>query len=197
MERQFNFKYSTIYDKNWALALHRKYDREKNKENYQKFLNNFSKIWDSKEEQILKEIEFYSKLKWKDKNIGVYFVTNLKFSGFSDPLTIMMSEDYNKIAKTLTHEAVHVILLQNPEEWKNIYEKLNLKFPEENIKTQVHLIVNAVTEKVFSKVFGKEESERIKEIEKKYIGLKRAYELLENIQVKDDVIDSILNVQKV
>ena len=133
-------------------------------------------------------------LKWKNKNIKVYFVTNLKVSGFSDPLTIKMSEDHIKIAKTLTHEAVHEILLQNPEKWQEIYEKLNIKFPKENIKTKVHIIVNAITEKVFSKVFDGEESKRIMDIEKKYIGLKRAYELLENMEVKDDVIKSILEI---
>lgn len=194
MGREFIFNYSTIYDKNWSLALHMDYDRQQNKEKSEKFIGNFSKVWDSKENQILKSIEFYSKLEWKNKNIKVYFVTNLKVSGFSDPLTVRMSEDYLKIAKTLIHEAVHVILLQNPEKWKKIYEELKIKFPKENIKTQVHIIVNAVTEKVFSKIFGDEESKRILEIEKKYIGLKRAYEILEGIDVKDDVIKSILNI---
>ena len=194
MKNQFIFKYSTIYDKNWSLALHRDYDRQKNKENFEEFLNNFSKIWDQKENQILEAIEFYSKLKWKNKNIKVYFVTNLKVSGFSDPLTVRISNDYNKIAKTLTHEAIHEILLQNNKEWERIYKKLNIKFPEENIKTKVHIVVNAITEKVFSKVFGDKESKRIRDVEKKYIGIKRAYELLENIEVEDDVIKSILNI---
>ena len=144
MEKQIIFKYSTIYDKNWSLALHRDYDRQKNKEKFERFMDNFSKIWDSKENQILETIEFYSKLKWKNKNIKVYFVANLKVSGFSDPLTVRMSEDYSKIAKTLTHEAIHEILLQNSDELKSVYEKLDIKFPKENIKTKVHIIVNAI-----------------------------------------------------
>jgi len=167
---------------------------QENKEKYENFINNFSKIWDSKENQILEAIEFYSKLTWKNKNIKVYFVTNLKVSGFSDPLTVRISDDYNKIAKTLTHEAIHEILLQNDEEWKNIYEKLNIKFPKENIKTKVHIVVNAIAEKVFCKVFGDEESKRILDLEKKYVGLKRAHELLKDIEIKDNVVRSILDI---
>lgn len=194
MGRKFIFKYSTIYDKNWALALKKEYDREKNKEKAEEFINNFSEIWDPKENQILEGIAFYSRLKWKSENVKIYFVSNLIVSGFSDPLTVRMSQDYNMIAKTLTHEAVHEILLQNDKDLKKVYEELDLKFPKENIKTKVHLIVNAVTEKVFSKVFGEQESERIKNIEKQYKGLKRAYELLEDIEIKDDVIKSILSI---
>lgn len=193
MNKNFILKYSTIYDKNWSSVLGKKYNRQKNQEEAKKFINNFSKIWNPKENQILEAIEFYSKLTWKDKNIKVYFVSNLKVSGFSDPLTIRMSDNYKRITKTLIHEAIHRILLQNHEILKNIYEELNIKFPKENVKTKVHIIVNAITEKVFSKIFGEQESKRIKNIEKQYIGLKRAYELLKDIEVKDDVIKSILD----
>jgi len=194
MERKFLFKYSTIYDKNWALALNKEYDRQKNKEKFKEFIDKFSKIWDSKEGKILEAISFYSRLTWKDENIKVYFVSSLLVSGFSDPMTIRMSKDYNGIAKTLTHEAVHEILLQNQEDMKETYEALDKKFKKENIKTKVHILVNAITEKAFSKVFGEAESKRIKDNEKQFAGLKRAYELLEDIKIKDNVIESILGI---
>ena len=194
MERKFIFKYSTIYDKNWSLVLNKEYNRQKNKEQAEEFIKELGKIWDPNEDKILEAIAHYSGLIWKNKNIKVYFVSNLKVSGFSDPLTIRMSNNYLWITKTLTHEAVHEILLQNHDELKKVYKLLDKKFPEENIKTKVHVLVNAITEKAFGIIFGEKESKKIKNIEKNYFGLKRAYEILENIEIKDNVIKSILDI---
>ncbi|MDA3836857.1 MAG: hypothetical protein PF542_04505 [Nanoarchaeota archaeon] len=194
MEREFVFKYSTIYDKNWALALGKEYNRQENKQIVENFIEQLSKVWDPKEDEILDAIAFHSNLKWRNKKVKIYFVSNLKVTGFSDPLTIRISENKNRVVKTLIHEAVHEIFLQNEEELKQVYVALDNKFPDENIKTKVHVLVNAITEKVFGKLFGKEESEKIKAVERQFIGLKRAYDIIESIEIKDDVICSILDI---
>lgn len=189
--KNFILKYSTIYDKRWALALNKKYNRQNNIDKYESFIKGFLSLWDSKESDILEAISYYSGLRWNSKSIEVYFVSELMVSGFSDPLTIRMSDDYNKVVITLIHEAVHRILEQHKKEMIPIYQALNQKNYSENKSTNLHIIVNAVTDKVAEKIFGKNEANRIKKCMKECIGLKRAYELLENIRVEDDVLESI------
>jgi hypothetical protein len=194
MQRKLILKYSTIYDKNWSVVLDKEYERERNKEIACEFISKIEELWCPQEDNIFEAIEFYSGLKWRVDMTNAYFVSNLNVSGFSDPLTVRMSNDYLKIAKTLIHELVHNILIQNDSEMKETFARLNQKFPGENIKTKVHIIVNAITEKVFSKIYGLEEAERIKKIEREYKGLRRAYEILDNIEINDNVIKSILDV---
>ncbi len=176
------FKYSDVYDKQWSLALNKEFDSLVCKDNVNDCLANFKNYWtEDKETAALNLISKYSGLKWQHDKIICFLVNNLNVAGFSLPLTVRIDKDYIKMCNTVIHELVHNILNQNPEEFKLALNHLENKFPSEKKTTIVHIIVNAVSKKVFIKVYGENEFKRIEKITKDYRGLKRANEILDEI----------------
>ncbi|MBT4376129.1 hypothetical protein HOD29_02025 [archaeon] len=196
MNPKINFAYSLNYDKHWNLLLEEKFNPKGAKEKYDLFISNLRNVWTSEEEKILNLISKYSNLKWIDPEIKIYFVSALKVSGFSDPLTIKMNEDYLKIVETLIHELLHIILVQNIMKIKPVMIELLKLFPKEEKRTRIHLLINFLSDKIFREVFGEEEANRIKNISRKFIGLKRAYELLEDEGNKSKIRELVYNIGK-
>lgn len=190
-------KYSVGYDRQWGLALNKKFDKEDSESRFQIFLQNLKKYWTGEREaKTIQLIAKYSGLDWKVDAILVYFVNNLNISGFSSPLTIRISEDYIDICHTIIHEAIHNILFQNEEKVESVIKHLSSVFPNEDKNTILHLIVNAIDRRVLSETFGKENFMVIFEKIKNYKGLKRAYEILETVYPKlgENMLESLMKI---
>lgn len=183
MVLELKLSYSSVYDKNWAIALLGKFDQKIAKENFDTFIKNFKDVWKDKEEKIIELISTYSHLNWTSKKVKIYFVSNLKISGFSDPLTIKMIEDYPKVSETIIHELLHNIFVQNLSKINPILIELKKLFPEELKTTRTHLLINFLSNKIFEEIFGEKEAKRIKSIIRTYKGLKRSLDLLEDTRI--------------
>jgi len=188
----FIFKYSPIYDKQWCLALGEEYDPQILKR-FPAYLQALKAVLGN-EHRIFTLIETYTGLHWQDKHIPVYFVSCLPISGFSDPLTIRIHDDHLRVIETLIHEAIHVILVQNKDKTQDVFVKLRKTYPDETKSTRVHIIVNSVTDRVFRSIYGDDEADRIQQVTRTYKGLKRAYELLDRMELKDNILESIRNL---
>jgi len=191
------FRYSFIYDELWSLALNKDFDMEAHRGKFDSFIRNFKKHWTEKREtKVMQLISKYSGLNWKDDKILVYFVNNLNVSGFSDPLTIKINEDYLGTCEALLHELIHVILSQNEEKVSPVIEHLNKVFLGEERGTILHLIVNSIDRRVFSEVFGEDKFEVVSEKVSRYRGLRRSYEILEELypRLGSNILDSLLKL---
>ncbi len=83
-------------------------------------------------EKILDEIEKVTNLKFKERNIDVYICEFFPFKGISIPI-IIRKMDKNEMIKTLIHELLHVILVQNLikfESKEKLHEYINEKVEE-------------------------------------------------------------------
>lgn len=190
-------KYSVGYDRQWGLALNKEFDKEVSESKFGVFIRNLKEYWTEEKEAIAMQlIAKYSGLDWKADTILVYFVNNLNISGFSSPLTIRISDDYPDICHTIIHEAIHNILFQNDEKVKPVIEHLNSIFPNEDKNAILHIIVNAIDRRVLSEIFGEENFKAIFEKIKNYKGLKKAYEILEDIYPKlgENILESIMKI---
>ncbi len=194
---KFVLNYSGIYDRLWSLALNKQFDKEAAKKNFDLFFENFKKYWDEESEKKAAQlIAKYSGLEWKYDNLMVYFVNNLDIDGFSIPLTIKINDDYLDVCSTLIHETIHNILFQNDEKVKSVIEHLNKMFPNEDKKTILHIIVNALDKKVFIEIYGEDNFKVVFLKIKDYKGLKRAYEILEEVYPKlgENILESLMNL---
>lgn len=190
-------KYSAGYDRQWSLALNKNFDKEASENKFKIFIENLKKYWtEEKEAKAMQLIAKYSGLDWKADAIWVYFVNNLNISGFSSPLTIRISDDYPDICHTIIHESIHNILFQNDEKVKPAIEHLNSAFPNEDKNTILHIIVNAIDRRVFSETFGEENFRASFEKIKNYKGLKRAYDILEDVYPKlgENILESLMKI---
>ncbi|MFQ6088133.1 MAG: hypothetical protein ACE5K0_04450 [Candidatus Methanofastidiosia archaeon] len=177
--------------------MDKEFDIKVNRKRYDLFLSNLKKYWsEDKEAKSIQLISKYSGLNWKCDKILVYFVNNLNISGFSDPLTIKINDDYIGTCETLIHETIHVILAQNNDQVKPVIEHLNQIFPEEDRKTILHIIINSIDRKVFLKVYGEDQFKIVFAKVRKYRGLKRAYEILEDLYPKlnENILRSLLKI---
>lgn len=186
---KFEYIYSFIYDKQWHAALGQNFVKLQAQKKYKSFIKKFTGVLTL--ERVNLAFKYLSEslgLDWKTGVIKVYFVNVLNISGFSDPLTLKISPDMLKIAHTLIHEAVHVLLVENRDKTAKVFAHLKKAFPDADRSTRVHLVVNSSANRVFEQIFGKEEAERAISIERNYKGLKESYYILDNLEVEGNII---------
>lgn len=191
-----NYKYSFVYDKQWSIALHRLFDAQKNEEQHKVFINKLrDELTENNEARIMQSISKYTGLAWRQDSISIYFVNNLnlKTVGFSDPLTIKINDDIDSVCETIIHELVHVILTSNHDTSEKVVRHLSKVFPHDEKTTTLHIIVNAVTKRVFTEVFGFEKAQLIEEKQKSYHGLKRINEIIKIIypDLGENILESL------
>lgn len=149
-------------------------------------LPELKKDWDRVEEGVIKSIEDATHLSFLE-SIPCYIVGRAR--PYSDPLTIPLffkgSKNYDAyhFIHTLTHELIHVILVQN--NIKILSLETATKFKTELRSLIVHIYVHAIHEYVFRSVFSEEdliiEKEKSKALPDLYY---RSWKLVDEIGYK-------------
>lgn len=137
---KIDFIYSPVYDRTFCGLLNAKQKEEK----IRRFIDSLSK----KKRYILricKAIEKATGLRFK-KDVRCYIVSDTLWRGFSDPLTIKLT-NINEFIGILIHELIHVISVQNKNRMKIINKLLEKRF-KLPIHTRVHIWVNIIDAKV-------------------------------------------------
>jgi len=167
---KIEFRYSMVYDGIWKF---------KNKP--YKFMLNYTKsiekFWRKKEKKVLIEIQKITGLKWKEKVVRCYIITNGRC--FSDPLTIIYFKDKSRFIDTLVHEMIHQIQIQGGKNFRKWLNYLYKRYPNEDRLTYAHIFLHAVHKKIYLKLFNKKRLDRDIKICNKYPGYKRAWEIVE------------------
>lgn len=141
------FRRSWLYDN----ALVREPNWKKPEEEFMK--KHFQKIqddWRPFETKILKAISSTTKLSWNEKEIVVYFTYGV--IPYSDPLTINPVSNIH----TITHELIHRIISEPPENSKRINDNWNLlmdKYKSETQKCRTHIVIHAIHLAILKKHF--------------------------------------------
>lgn len=171
---------SRIYDEKWReyfTVLKKDYPPYKTLAGK---IKKIEKAWEKDGEEILKEIEKSSGLKWKENKIQCFVVG--RSVAFSYPLTIMVYSDYpiDYVVDVLTHELVHQIFIQNDKQgelygaWAYFYKK----YKDEDENTIIHIPVHAIHHQVFAKLFDEKRLQREIDYMKEYPAYKRAWEIV-------------------
>ena len=126
---------------------------EGQKKEIEGFIRRFEKKWRKIEESVFKFLIPIIQPKTTDKEIICYIVKNLKWTGFSHPLTIKVSTIY-ETKSNLLHEIVHILFLRSAKREK-ILQKLKKIFPFESHRILEHIYINLVHYLVLKKLFKK------------------------------------------
>lgn len=174
---RIEFCYSWVYDNHWR-EFYPNCEGYPSSEKIEKNLLRIKTEWQKCGDEILKELEKISGLKWRDKTIPCYVVG--KCIPFSSPLTIMVYGDYplDYVADVLTHELVHRLLIQNETQTGNIWKYLFRKYKKEEFNTIIHIPVHAIHCHIFMKYFGEERLKREMEIMKDLPDYKRSWNIV-------------------
>lgn len=156
------FKYSEVYDRvlrKKGAAIISKYDFLSKQ--IAEYINGVEKIWKEKGKEILTELCTISSLYWDEVQIDCYLVTDTV--PFSEPITIPIykgSPAY--FVDILTHELIHRLFLQKKNEKKinKIWKRLYLKYKGESQITKDHILVHALHQHIFLKLFSKKKLRR-------------------------------------
>ena len=146
------FFYSAIYDRLLTEYEGKCFEEEQKKE-IEEFIQKFEKKWRKIEEPAFKFLIPLIQPKKIDREIICYVVKNLKWTGFSHPLTIKVSTIY-ETKSNLLHEIVHILFLRSAKREK-ILQKLKKIFPFESHRILEHIYINLVHYLVLKKLFKK------------------------------------------
>jgi hypothetical protein len=175
---KIKFIYSEIYDNLFRENVSgiRKKIKYPSEETIREYIAEIEKIWNKQGKKILKELEKASDMKFKEKEIKCY-VIGLGIP-FSDPLTMEVYEDdKNFFIDMLTHELIHQLFIQNLKKFWDKMALLRKEHPNENFRTQMHIILNKIHKKVYGKFGWQKRMEKEIKIMQKAPDYKRAWEL--------------------
>lgn len=179
------FRYSAIYDEQWRFVWNQNKENDKNAYpnplEIFKFSKKLQKEWRKKEQDIFVAIAKITGISWQEKNHICYIVG--KASPFSDPFTMPVFGEKAPIdyaADVVTHELIHrnLIQLNGSKIATKGLARLKKNFFKDNENVRVHIIVHAIHELVFRKVFNAERLEREQRIMKDYEDYRRAWEIV-------------------
>ncbi len=194
---KIDFKWSWIYES----TIHNPTVKEEfDYEEYEKFVSSFSSkikhIWKEKEKEIFSYCEEVTGLKWKKKEIPVYFIKISSLAPISDPLTIpiqlemedeIISLSQERFIDMLIHELIHNLFIQNEKEMGDYFDFILKKYENEEFDTSIHLLLHAIHKKIFLKYFEKERLENEIEMNSYYPAYKRSWEIVNEVG-EDEII---------
>jgi hypothetical protein len=101
---------------------------------------------------------------------------------FDDPLTFFINTNLDLAVAELIHEICHVFFsyYENKILVDKLWSGIQKKFSSEDEITKGHLLVIPMTEACLLNLFGKEKTEALLEAEKHYIGLEKAWNILDS-----------------
>lgn len=181
------FRYSPIYDDQCRAAfdLLPKHERPyPDAKTITAFMHRLEKEWRKNEQEAFSAIQKYSGIRWTVKEHLCYVVG----SGipFSDPLTMPVfapQASIQFVSDTLCHELIHRNLMEPKftPTWKKSYAKLKRKFPKDNENALGHVIVHAIHEQIYLRLFSEERLKLDKRIMSPYPDYRRAWKIVEKI----------------
>ncbi len=104
-------------------------------------------IWDKFQKDILTAYQSMLGLTFSDKLIKVFVVGRIPHA-ISSPIIINSHMDDDRFLYVLSHELIHELLSENSE-GKLFAKKIAQIYPTESFKTSVHVVVNAILQKLF------------------------------------------------
>ncbi len=194
------FRYSNIYDMNLCRWVGEKWDDKvmETNLNYTKKLLTF---WQDYEQRV-----FQAFARWSlamPTSMVCYIVSPWpSITNFSDPLTLVRNNDLQETFSTLCHELAHVALSQpeNKVIKYEIYEKIQVKFPDADYPTRIHVAVNFIQKSLLSELNPKAakclDKERQAD-EALYPGQKSAWHLIDNYLPTLDLTAPIESLRKI
>lgn len=177
------FRYSEVYDQNLSILAGNILSATEIKEGYN-FTNAFQKYWNKFNDQIFsyfKENGLILPSYW----LAYFIHFKQDLTPFSDPLTLIINENYPSITAVLLHEIGHVLLSyeDNLSFYKTTYSKINKKYLDESWETKIHIMVNILAYFSLSQIYTNEIVQDLLQKEKKYPGLERAWEIIDQSQL--------------
>lgn len=184
-----NFHYSSIYDHIWRDAWENRTDKEgeyPTMAHSMKFLKNLEKDWRKVEAKVFKATASVGGRPWSVISHDCYITG--KAGAFSIPLTIpsglYKSQPPGYMVDVLTHELIHryisqeeILRVKNLGDGKR-WDNFRKNFPKENFNVIAHVIVQALHELVYLKVFNKSRLVRDKKFLSQFPDYKRAWDII-------------------
>lgn len=187
------FRYSNIYDINlakWSGATWQ-YENELQGKQYASALQ---EKWRKHEDLVLGALKEYG-FNFPPKLIAYIVTAWPGITAFSDPLTVPVYENLQKALVKTIHELIHVALSykESYQLKEKIFANIKSVFPDETYATQLHIAVNLLQELITSKMpeLSPLLADEKQVAEKKYLGQKRAWEILEKITGDADIKDPV------
>ena len=171
-----NFIYSGIYDQILS-ELSNNFD-EKQSGKIKDWMTLLSDKWLEYEQKVIEGLKKYPPFKFEYDQVNCYLVSNLPYTGFSDPLTIKIREnvDLDLVIATLIHELVHISIEKDE---ANLISKVEQIFPEvTEKKILLHIVVNFIEYQIIKELFNKETFDKIMNRELLLKGIRPAWDIV-------------------
>lgn len=173
-----DFCYSFVYDQNistWYCKA-KNIARKKFTVSPKAYLEEIQDMWWQKETLVFDSIAHALQLQWQKNLVSCYLVSY--GTCFSDPLTMRRFKDRSRFLHVLTHELVHVLLLQNQNIVTAAQQYFKQIYSNESQLTRNHIVVHAVLAKILPSCFGKAALDRDIELCQKSPEYKRAWDIV-------------------
>ncbi|MEK7506942.1 MAG: hypothetical protein AAB585_00140 [Patescibacteria group bacterium] len=173
------FRYNSFYDYMLARLAGEEFlsSHETEGKNY---LSNIEGFWEPLNDKVFshyQELGFVLPEYW-----FAYPVHHWKnLTPFDDPLTFIIKENLEEVVATIIHEVCHNFFgyYENREICDKIWKNVETRFTEEDSDTKKHLIIIPLAASSLYKIFGQEKTEHLLNNEKKYEGLERAWQIID------------------
>lgn len=107
--------------------------------------------------------------------------SNGEITSFTEPTTVIMRENKEEVIATLVHELCHVFcsLDQNDAVITPVWKKISEAFLELDEMNRSHIMIIVLARAGLITIFGKEKTEQLLALEKKYPGLDKAWGIID------------------
>lgn len=177
---KIKFKYSHIYDRNWQdwFRVYKKTPQKRTPQKVQNYIEKMERFWKEYEKAILQEISKVTGLKWKEKEVICYVVSDCR--PFSDPLTLPVYKDKNYFIDVLTHELIHQIFTQDEsKKAEKTWKYFRRKYKNESFVTRIHIPLHAMHWYIYKKLFSEERLRRDVALASRFPDYKKAWKIVE------------------
>ena len=168
------FNYSWIYDKQIHWWKKSKYDEDSYKK-VNNYIKRLEKEWKELDKKVFDVISKVSGLKWKNKNIECYVVSDLVYP-FSSPLTITIHTNISHQIEIIIHELIHNIWIQNED---GVKFKDYRKYGKLNFNVKIHILVHAIEKEVLLRLFIEKRTKKYIKWYDKFPDYKKAWDIVE------------------
>jgi hypothetical protein len=141
-------------------------------------ISSFTEAWQTRK-NVLTYMQKTFKLDFASPVIDVFIVGAMK-GAISNPLLIGSKRSAIAFTDVLTHEILHVLISNNKQQLKNLFEFFTKFYPTESQLTRVHVIIHAMMTKIYLNFLNTpEQLITIKELDKNSPDYMRAWEIVE------------------
>lgn len=179
MMTKLYFRHSYIYEETLARLAGEKFDMTVYDETIS-FTEKYSKYWNDINDKIF---DFYKSLGLTLPEFWLAYPVHTRkgLMPFSDPLTFLITDNYEKVTATVIHELCHVFLTtsENSKLSNELWNGVVSKYPKENFNTISHLLVNLLAKAGVEHIYGEKRGSELLAPERNLPGLDRAWEIID------------------